>query len=334
MHWNLPSNPVDLEQREGRVHRFKGHAVRRNIAATLGPVLVEEGFAPGTDPWDELFTRAAATRGAEDDEMVPFWVFHEGPATVERHVPLLPFSRDATSLPRLRRTLAAYRLAFGQPRQEEFIEFLNAERSDAELMEIISKVRIDLTPPHLQLMNHAWKEDAEDDAVQPSGTGSHAYRVHAWKDRTLERAMLTEGFVSIGGDELGDLSRIRRPEVIHALLTASMPDKRPMAITLYVGYWRRFLWNAQVGDVVVLGTRDRKVAIGEFSGPYTYIADGDERARHRRPVLWKGVGIERSSLGEDLLRTMNSQHTVQDFTAANATARLRALAETRIDPGR
>src|SRR5699024_10129488 len=24
VHWNLPSNPVDLEQREGRVHRFKG----------------------------------------------------------------------------------------------------------------------------------------------------------------------------------------------------------------------------------------------------------------------------------------------------------------------
>jgi hypothetical protein len=26
IHWNLPSNPVDLEQREGRVHRYKGHA--------------------------------------------------------------------------------------------------------------------------------------------------------------------------------------------------------------------------------------------------------------------------------------------------------------------
>ena len=31
-HWNLPSNPVDLEQREGRVHRFKSHAVRLNLA--------------------------------------------------------------------------------------------------------------------------------------------------------------------------------------------------------------------------------------------------------------------------------------------------------------
>ena len=32
-HWNLPSNPVDLEQREGRIHRYKGHAVRKNVAA-------------------------------------------------------------------------------------------------------------------------------------------------------------------------------------------------------------------------------------------------------------------------------------------------------------
>jgi hypothetical protein len=35
-HWNLPSNPVDLEQREGRVHRFKSHAVRHNVAHLHG----------------------------------------------------------------------------------------------------------------------------------------------------------------------------------------------------------------------------------------------------------------------------------------------------------
>lgn len=36
VHWNLPANPVDLEQREGRVHRYKGHAVRKNIAEKYG----------------------------------------------------------------------------------------------------------------------------------------------------------------------------------------------------------------------------------------------------------------------------------------------------------
>jgi ERCC4-related helicase len=36
VHWNIPANPVDLEQREGRVHRYQGHAVRRNVAAGYG----------------------------------------------------------------------------------------------------------------------------------------------------------------------------------------------------------------------------------------------------------------------------------------------------------
>jgi hypothetical protein len=30
VHWNIPANPVDFEQREGRVHRYAGHAVRKN----------------------------------------------------------------------------------------------------------------------------------------------------------------------------------------------------------------------------------------------------------------------------------------------------------------
>ena len=38
VHWNTPTNPVDFEQREGRVHRFGGHAVRRNVSAAHRPM--------------------------------------------------------------------------------------------------------------------------------------------------------------------------------------------------------------------------------------------------------------------------------------------------------
>ena len=143
VHWNLPTNPVDLEQREGRVHRYKGHAIRRNIAATLGPDLLAAGLGADVDPWNELFAMAVAERPAADGEMVPYWVFHEGPARIERHVPVMAFSRDAAALPRLRKTLAAYRLAFGQPRQEELVEFLGENLSGEEL----ERLRIDLSPP-------------------------------------------------------------------------------------------------------------------------------------------------------------------------------------------
>ena len=105
------------------------------------------GYPMGVDPWDELFQRAAATRLDGEGEMVPYWVYHQGPAKIERHVPVLPFSKEAVALPRLRKTLAAYRLAFGQPRQEELIEFLGADRSDADLLLLASRLRIDLSPP-------------------------------------------------------------------------------------------------------------------------------------------------------------------------------------------
>lgn len=142
VHWNLPANPVDLEQREGRVHRFKGHAVRRNLAAHLGAQVME---TPG-DRWRTLFDLAAEQRGDDDSEMVPYWVYAHGPARIHRWAPVPPYSRDAAHLPKLRRSLAAYRLAIGQPRQQELLEYLTTVLSADELAALIDELRIDLTP--------------------------------------------------------------------------------------------------------------------------------------------------------------------------------------------
>lgn len=147
IHWNLPTNPVDLEQREGRVHRYKGHAVRRNLAATLGPDLLTNGMSPDSDLWNQLFDAAVNESHGSDGAIVPYWVFNEGPAKIERHVPVLPFSRDAAAVSQLRKALAAYRLAFGQPRQEELVEFLSADRTDEELLQLTARLKIDLSPP-------------------------------------------------------------------------------------------------------------------------------------------------------------------------------------------
>ena len=146
VHWNLPANPVDLEQREGRVHRYKCHAVRRNIAEKLGPDLLREGIPEG-DPWQTLFGRAASERGPDDGEMGPYWVFRQVRAKIARPVPVLPFSMESARLPQLRRSLAVYRLAFGQPRQEELVKFLGDRINPDHLPHWLSQLRIDLSPP-------------------------------------------------------------------------------------------------------------------------------------------------------------------------------------------
>lgn len=138
VHWNLPSNPVDLEQREGRVHRYKGHAVRRNIAKKYGARIE---VAEANDPWEAAFELAAADRPVGETEVHPYWVFQlHGGHQIERYVPALPLSRELHAYKRLMRTVGAYRLVIGQPRQEDLLRYLG---DDAEKL---ADLFIDLSP--------------------------------------------------------------------------------------------------------------------------------------------------------------------------------------------
>lgn len=138
VHWNLPSNPVDLEQREGRVHRYKGHAVRKNVAADHGEVIL--GGA-GSDPWEEVFAAAAKSRAHDGSDITPFWVYtRPDGAAIERYVPALPLSREVQHYSRLQRTVGAYRLVIGQPRQDDLLRYVGEDGED------VSWLRIDLTP--------------------------------------------------------------------------------------------------------------------------------------------------------------------------------------------
>lgn len=146
VHWNLPSNPVDLEQREGRVHRYKGHAVRKNLARKYGLSEVEDLRG---DPWEQLFAAGKRDRAADSSDLVPYWIYPlEGGAKIERHVPALPLSRDHARIAALRRSLAAYRMVFGQARQEDLLAYLLSRLSQEEAERTTQKLRIDLEPPH------------------------------------------------------------------------------------------------------------------------------------------------------------------------------------------
>jgi hypothetical protein len=149
-HWNLPRNPVDMEQREGRVNRYKGHAVRKNVARAIGLEGLAQDWNGRGDPWAALF-RLAKQRlkdsGVKASELMPFWIFEDvdNPTRVQRIVPLPPFSSENAKFKALKRSLAVYRLAFGQPRQEDLIEYLahiEGERDEA----LLQALQLDLSP--------------------------------------------------------------------------------------------------------------------------------------------------------------------------------------------
>lgn len=154
VHWNLPSNPVDLEQREGRVHRYKGHAVRKNIAAAYGHQARIE--AENGDVWTTVFQEATDAAETTTD-LTPYWVFTgDDLATshIERHVPVLPVSREEQQLAELKESLAVYRMAFGQPRQDDLVEYLLQHLSAEEVKAVLTDVQIDLSPLDEETMRH------------------------------------------------------------------------------------------------------------------------------------------------------------------------------------
>jgi len=144
VHWNLPSNPVDLEQREGRIHRYKNHAVRKNLAARYGPAM--RNVLSG-DIWQKMFSHTMDEFGESSDDIVPFWIFMiEGGAYIERHTPMLPFSRDIEKRLLLKKSLAAYRMVFGQTRQEDLVEYLMSNFKETDIDSLCRQLRIDLSP--------------------------------------------------------------------------------------------------------------------------------------------------------------------------------------------
>ena len=150
IHWNLPSNPQNLEQREGRINRYKCLSVRRNVAKVFG-----DKFS-----WKEIFDEAYHVLKQDNPELVPFWFLplndqvFEGRTDleyIERIVPIYPLSEEYGRYHRLIAVLALYRLTMGQPRQEELLQLLEGKVTKEQMQQLL----FDLSPYNRQQKNKA-----------------------------------------------------------------------------------------------------------------------------------------------------------------------------------
>ena len=138
VHWNLPSNPVDMEQREGRVNRYKCLSIRQRLGLRYRDL----------PAWDAIFRAAAQEFKRDDSDMVPYWClppdFDDASAPlVERVILEYPLSLDQGKYHRLTNVLSLYRLTMGQPRQEELLEMLSSSGLSEDS---IKELLINLSP--------------------------------------------------------------------------------------------------------------------------------------------------------------------------------------------
>ena len=103
------------------------------------------------DAWKQLFDLAdKQTKLNRKSDLVPYWHLPKGRAKITRFVPMMPLSRDVLKLEHALKVMAIYRLAFGQPRQEEFLDnLLKRKFTDDEIGWITRMLVINLSP-----MNH------------------------------------------------------------------------------------------------------------------------------------------------------------------------------------
>lgn len=151
VHWNLPSNPVDMEQREGRINRYGCLAIRRSIAHLCGDAETLQGVSD-KEIWNTLFKKARNAIGKGYSEMVPFWCIPQECLTedqkaqmeyIERLVPMYPYSSEHARYEHLLDVLSLYRLTLGQPRQEELAQIISSNHfPEEELRQLI----INLSP--------------------------------------------------------------------------------------------------------------------------------------------------------------------------------------------
>ncbi len=170
VHWNLPSNPVDLEQREGRLNRYNCYSIREMISRDY-PLAGTDGYNrlktdPGPSqnegvesrglPWQWIFDSIEAQAMSDQSfkqGLYPHWIYVPRVGKLEilrRHLLFYSNSKDSLKYKRLKRDLALYRLVFGQPRQEDIVrkirERLGDDVDEKLLHEYLPIYMINLSP--------------------------------------------------------------------------------------------------------------------------------------------------------------------------------------------
>ena len=91
IHWDLCRNPVDLEQREGRIQRYGGLSIRRAIVREVAEDIQSERKA-GESPWVAI-QRLAEERLADESGLAPWWVYPGG--GIRRYQPVAKVADSA-----------------------------------------------------------------------------------------------------------------------------------------------------------------------------------------------------------------------------------------------
>lgn len=139
-----------------------------------------------------------------------------------------------------------------------------------------------------------------------------------------ELDLVSNGFISIGWDEMGDLTKIGPDkDAMKALVATQYPAIKPGAIPVWAGTLLRFGYELKVGDLVVYPYRpDSTLNFGRIASDYFYDATAPFH-RSRRKVTWVRNGVSRAEFSQGALYEIGSAVTL--FRVKNYAAEFEAF---------
>ena len=145
------------------------------------------------------------------------------------------------------------------------------------------------------------------------------FLVRAGKHGEQEQRALSNNVVTIGWNDLSDLSSIRERDDLRSLFEKTYPNAKKSVVANYVGQIWTFLHRIKLNDLVVLPLKTQSaIAIGEVIGAYAYRNDLGLYIFHTRPVKWIKTDISRSQFDQDLLYSFGAFMTVCQVERNNA----------------
>lgn len=150
------------------------------------------------------------------------------------------------------------------------------------------------------------------------------WMVRAGRHGEQEQDALEQSVVTIGWDELRDLSKISDREELRKLYIETYETSKKGKIANEVGQIWTFVNKIEKGDLVALPLKmQASIAIGEVKGSYEY-EKLTENIRHFRRVKWLKT-IPRSEFDQDLLYSLGAFMTVCKISRNNAENRVKRM---------
>jgi restriction system protein len=159
------------------------------------------------------------------------------------------------------------------------------------------------------------------------------WMVRAGKEGDQETATIEENLVTIGWNNLEDLSKVKSKEDLEVAFQKIYPDATRNAAANYIGQIWAFVSRIQIKDWVVLPLKTRSaIAIGEVVSAYQYRTDLGPRIHHTRKVKWFRTDLPRTAFDQDLLYSFGSFMTVCRIQRNDAESRVHAIIEGKPAP--